>query len=128
MEEIARRSREAPAMKWSCARADGRGSDVVLMGFLPMAPPAISQNPGKLVFYVKDPESVRAGGYTRRRGPVRCRLPFSSGLESHGPAFGRAWTTTLIDLLGSDECSGVPTSAHSVLAVSDCQAASGFLC
>jgi len=34
MEEIARRSREERDEKWSMMRsADGRGSDVVLMGF-----------------------------------------------------------------------------------------------
>lgn len=122
MEEIARRSRE-DRDEVVMRSADGRGSDVVLMGFTDGATRNYRQNPGKLVFYVKDPDQyaldILAAG-----GRVTVPPAFQAGLNVT-VGFARDLDNNLIEFVGSDDAVQSYFGAFGI-GVSNLQAARDF--
>ncbi|WP_339649681.1 VOC family protein [Halopseudomonas pelagia] len=122
MQEVARRSRD-DRDEVVMRSADGRGSEVVLMGFTDGVARNYQQNPGKLVFYVKDPDQyaldiVAAGG--------RVTVPpaFQAGLGVT-VGFGRDLDNNLIEFVGSADAIESYFGAFGI-GVSDLQAARDF--
>jgi catechol 2,3-dioxygenase-like lactoylglutathione lyase family enzyme len=122
MTEVTRRSRddrEEVAMQ----SADGRGSEVVLMGFTDGVVRNYQQNPGKLVFYVKDPEQY-ARDILNAGGRVTVPPAFQAGLGVT-VGFGRDLDNNLIEFVGSDEAVESYFGAFGI-GVSDLEAARDF--
>lgn len=122
MQEVTRRSRD-DRDEVVLRSADGRGSEVVLMGFTDGITRNYQQNPGKLVFYVKDPEEyaqniLAAGGRVTVAPSFQASLGVTVG-------FGRDLDNNLIEFVGSDEAQASYFGAFGI-GVSDLQAARDF--
>ncbi|MFN3580850.1 MAG: VOC family protein [Pseudomonas sp.] len=124
MRELARRSRE-DREEVVLESADARGSQIVLMGFTDGISRNYRRNPGKLVFYAKDPtayaQSIRAAGGIILLEPV-----------DQGPAlgnavvgFGRDLDNNLIEIVGAANATHSYFGAFGI-GVSDLQAARDF--
>jgi catechol 2,3-dioxygenase-like lactoylglutathione lyase family enzyme len=122
MREIGRRSRDNRD-EVVLQSADARGSDLVIMSFTDGAPRNMRQNPGKLVFYVKDPEQY-AQDMLAAGGRVTVPPAFQPGLNVV-VGFGRDPDNNLIEFVGS------PAATHSYfgafgIGVSNLEAARDF--
>ncbi len=103
--------------------ADGRGSNVVLMGYTDGVVRNYRQNPGKLVFYVKDPDQyardiLNAGGRVTVPPAPQPGLGVTVG-------FGRDLDNNLIEFVGSDDAMESYFGAFGI-GVSDLEAARDF--
>jgi len=122
MTEVTRRSRD-DREEVVMQSADGRGSEVVLMGFTDGVARNYQQNPGKLVFYVKDPEQY-ARDILDAGGRVTVPPAFQAGLGVT-VGFGRDLDNNLIEFVGSDEAVESYFGAFGI-GVSDLEAARDF--
>jgi len=106
MKEIARVDR-ADRAEVILESADGRGSDVVLMHYTDGSTPDYGRNPGKLVFYAKDPTAFAQS--IRDAGGVILLEPVSQGpaLGNAVVGFGRDLDNNLIEIVGD------PAATHS---------------
>ncbi|KAA0691279.1 hypothetical protein DT594_17000 [Halopseudomonas laoshanensis] len=122
MQEVTRRSRE-DREEVVMRSADGRGSELVLMGFTDGVSRNYQQNPGKLVFYVNDPDQyaldILAAG-----GRVTVPPAFQAGLGVT-VGFGRDLDNNLIEFVGSADALQSYFGAFGI-GVSDLQAARDF--
>lgn len=98
MREIERRTRE-DRDEVVLQSADARGSNLVLMAFTDGAPRNVRQNPGKLVFYVSDPEQY-AQDMVAAGGRITVPPTFQPGLNVV-VGFGRDPDNNLIEFVGS---------------------------
>ncbi|RHW20042.1 VOC family protein [Pseudomonas jilinensis] len=122
MHEVTRRSR-TDRDEVVLESADARGSQLVLMQFTDGEPRNMRRNPGKLVFYVSDPEQtaldlIAAGGL------VTLPPSFQPGLNVV-VGFGRDPDNNLIELVGSPAAVQSYFGAFGI-GVSDLQAARDF--
>ena len=122
MTEVTRRTRD-DREEVVLQSVDGRGSEVVLMGFTDGVVRNYRQNPGKLVFYVKDPEQY-ARDILNAGGRVTVPPAFQAGLGVT-VGFGRDLDNNLIEFVGSDEAVESYFGAFGI-GVSDLEAARDF--
>lgn len=124
MREIGRRSRE-DRDEVALESADGRGSQVVLMGFTDGISRNYQQNPGKLVFYAKDPnafaQNIRDAGGSIFLEPV----DQGPALGNSVVGFGRDLDNNLIEIVGDSAASESWFGAFGI-GVSDLAAAKAF--
>lgn len=123
MKEINRRERKN-RIEAVLQSADGRGSNIVLMEFTDGKERNFTQNPGKLVFYVKDP-SAFASDITSAGGTIL--LPPSAQEQLGGivVGFGRGINYNLIEIVGAADATESYFSAFGI-GVSDLEAAKTF--
>lgn len=100
--------------------ADGRGSRLVLMSFTDGSARNYQQNPGKIVYYVKDVNAI-AAAVVAAGGTVSTPAPFAGRMV----AFGRDKDQNLIEITSE------PTAVHSYISafgvgVSNLEAAKKF--
>lgn len=122
MTEVTRRTRD-DREEVVMQSADERGSQVVLMGFTDGVVRNYRQNPGKLVFYVNDPEQyardiLNAGGRVTVPPALQPGLGVTVG-------FGRDLDNNLIEFVGSDDAVESYFGAFGI-GVSDLEAARDF--
>ena len=124
MREIERRTRENRE-EVVLESADGRGSQVILMGFTDGVTRNYRQNPGKLVFYAKDPTAFAQD--IRDAGGVVLVEPVDQGpaLGNAVVGFGRDLDNNLIEIVG-DAAATVSYFGAFGIGVSDLAAAKAF--
>ncbi len=124
MREIERRTRENRE-EVVLESADGRGSQVILMGFTDGVTRNYRQNPGKLVFYAKDPTAFAQD--IRDAGGVVLVEPVDQGpaLGNAVVGFGRDLDNNLIEIVGDAAATDSYFGAFGI-GVSDLAAAKAF--
>jgi len=124
MREIERRTRENRE-EVVLESADGRGSQVILMGFTDGVTRNYRQNPGKLVFYAKDPTAFAQD--IRDAGGVVLVEPVDQGpaLGNAVVGFGRDLDNNLIEIVGDAAATESYFGAFGI-GVSDLAAAKAF--
>ena len=124
MREIERRTRDNRE-EVVLESADGRGSQVILMGFTDGVTRNYRQNPGKLVFYAKDPTAFAQD--IRDAGGVVLVEPVDQGpaLGNAVVGFGRDLDNNLIEIVG-DAAATVSYFGAFGIGVSDLAAAKAF--
>ena len=124
MREIERRTRENRE-EVVLESADGRGSQVILMGFTDGVTRNYRQNPGKLVFYAKDPTAFAQD--IRDAGGVVLVEPVDQGpaLGNAVVGFGRDLDNNLIEIVGDAAANESYFGAFGI-GVSDLAAAKAF--
>ena len=104
--------------------ADKRGSQVVLMSYTDGVGRNTQQNPGKLVFYVKDPAAF-ATRFALVGGRITVPPAPQASVGGIVVGFGRDQDNNLIEITGSDNAVDSYLSAFGI-GVSDLQAARDF--
>lgn len=123
MQEIERRTRDN-RIEVVLESADARGSQIILMGFTDSVTRNYQQNPGKLVFYVKDPETF-ATRFTAAGGRITVPPAPQASVGGVIVGFGRDLDNNLIEITGSDDAVDSYFSAFGI-GVSDLEAARDF--
>ena len=124
MQEIERRTRDNRE-EVVLESADGRGSQVILMGFTDDVARNYRQNPGKLVFYAKEPTAYAQD--IRDAGGVVLVEPVDQGpaLGNAIVGFGRDLDNNLIEIVGDSAATESYFGAFGI-GVSDLAAAKAF--
>jgi len=104
--------------------ADKRGSNVVLMSFTDGVGRNTQQNPGKLVFYVKDPAAF-ATRFALAGGRITVPPAPQASVGGIVVGFGRDQDNNLIEITGSDDATDSYFSAFGI-GVSDLESARDF--
>ncbi len=123
LREIRRQSRQN-RIEVVLESRDGRGSQVVLMDFTDGLGRNFQQNPGKLVFYVNDPEDF-AAAFTAAGGRIIIPPAPQPSVGNAVVGFGRDLDNNLIEIVGNPTANAPYLSAFGV-GVSDLQAARDF--
>ncbi|MEL0169470.1 MAG: VOC family protein [Pseudomonadaceae bacterium] len=124
MYEVERRTRE-DREEVVMRPADNKGSDIVLMSFTDGTPRNYNQNPGKLVFYARDPNAFAQS--IRDAGGVILVEPVDQGpaLGNAVVGFGRDLDNNLIEIVGDATATESWFGAFGI-GVSDLAAAKAF--
>ena len=124
MQEVTRRTRDNRD-EVVLRSADNKGSQLILMGFTDGEPRDYDRNPGKLVFYARDPNTFAQS--IRDAGGVILVEPVDQGpaLGNAVVGFGRDLDNNLIEIVGDDTATESWFGAFGI-GVSDLAAAKAF--